>query len=405
MPRVAQRSLATTAALAALAMPAAAGAAPGTLDYRQKLDSSRGVYVEGSISFVRVRVRDASGDTVVRRRTAAARFRMVRKLPPGRYRVISYQRPCDGNCGFLDPPADRCARRVRVRSGGLTSVRVTVRPGRGCTMSRRALPARFPPAGRIRAAQRYLRGRGGVNSWALIDNWGRLHGFAPHRVYVTASLVKAMLLTSYLRGIGNRMPDAAERAVLGPDDPRLLERRRGHDLLPRRRRRALPPGQARGNDALLGGRLLGQCALQRRGPGALLQPHRPPGPQALARVRPRPPVLDRLLPALGLLALLCSGAASRPSSRAAGEGRRPASSCTRRLCSSAVTRGSRWPCSPTATPHTSTGRRRSEVWRSGSSVPRGARWLLGPRNPRRPARARPAAPALWTCTATARASA
>jgi D-alanyl-D-alanine dipeptidase len=214
MPRVAQRSLATTVALAALAMPAAAGAAPGTLDYRQKLDSSRGVYVEGSISFVRVR--DSSGDTVVRRRTAAARFRMVRKLPPGRYRVVSYQRPCDGNCGFLDPPADRCARRVRILSGGRTSVRVTVRPGRGCTMSRRALPARFPPAGRIRAAKRYLRGRGGVNSWALIDNWGRLHGFAPHQVYVTASLVKAMLLTSYLRGIGNRMPDAAERAVLGP---------------------------------------------------------------------------------------------------------------------------------------------------------------------------------------------
>jgi D-alanyl-D-alanine dipeptidase len=211
---VAQRSLATTAALAALAMPAAAGAAPGTLDYRQKLDPSQGVYVEGSISFVRVR--DASGEAVVRRRTAAARFRMVRKLPPGRYRVVSYQRPCGGICRFLDPPTDRCARRVRILSGGLTSVRVTVRPGRGCTMSRRALPARFPPAGRIRAARRYLSGRGGVNSWALIDNWGRLHGFAPQRVYVTGSLVKAMLLTSYLRGIGNRMPDAGERGVLGP---------------------------------------------------------------------------------------------------------------------------------------------------------------------------------------------
>jgi D-alanyl-D-alanine dipeptidase len=33
---------------------------------------------------------------------------------------------------------------------------------------------------------------------------------------VSASLVKAMLLTSYLRGIGNRMPDEGERAVLGP---------------------------------------------------------------------------------------------------------------------------------------------------------------------------------------------
>jgi hypothetical protein len=103
-----------------------------------------------------------------------------------------------------------------VLSGGRTEVRVTARPGRPCMMTRRALPARFPPAGRIRAVRRYLRGRGGTNSWALIDNWGRLHGFAPHRVYVSASLVKAMLLAAYLRGIGNRKPDASERALLGP---------------------------------------------------------------------------------------------------------------------------------------------------------------------------------------------
>jgi D-alanyl-D-alanine dipeptidase len=214
MPRVAQRSLATTAALAALAFPATVAAAPGTLDYRERLDASRGVYVEGSISFVRVR--DADGAVVVRRRTARARFRMRRKLPPGRYRVVSYQRPCDGNCMLLDPPVDRCARRVRVLSGGRTEVRVTVRPGRPCTMTRRALPARFPPAARVRAVRRYLKSRSGVNSWSLIDNWGRLHGFSPHRVYVTASLVKAMLLTAYLRGIGNRMPDASEQALLAP---------------------------------------------------------------------------------------------------------------------------------------------------------------------------------------------
>src|SRR5687768_2516101 len=72
MPRVAQRSLATTAALAALALPATVSAAPGTLDYRERLDASRGVYVEGSITFVRVR--DARGAVVVRRRTARARF-------------------------------------------------------------------------------------------------------------------------------------------------------------------------------------------------------------------------------------------------------------------------------------------------------------------------------------------
>jgi zinc D-Ala-D-Ala dipeptidase len=214
IPRVGERTLTTTVALAALALPAVAEAAPGTLDYRESTNTSHGVYVEGSISFVRVR--DRSGELVVRRRTAKPRFRMLRRLPPGRYRVISYQRPCDGNCSLLDPPADRCTRRVRILSGGRTEVRVTVRPGRGCTMTRNALPARFPPRDRIRAVRRYLDARGGTVGWALIDNWGRMRQFAPHRVYVTASLVKAMLLTAYLRGIGNRMPDAGERAVLGP---------------------------------------------------------------------------------------------------------------------------------------------------------------------------------------------
>ena len=195
-------------------MPAGADAAPGTLDLRQSLDRSRGLYVEGSISYVRVR--GVRGKLVVAKRVNRPRFRMQRRLAPGRYKVISYQRPCDGNCGTLDPPTDRCARHVHVLSGGLTEVAVRVRPGRRCRMSRSALPARYPPVGRLRAVQRWLRSRGGINSWALVDSWGRMHRFAPGRVYVSASLVKAMLLVAYLRGIGNRAPDAGERASLDP---------------------------------------------------------------------------------------------------------------------------------------------------------------------------------------------
>jgi D-alanyl-D-alanine dipeptidase len=200
--------------VAVLALPAGAEAAPGTLDLRQSLDRSRGLYVEGAVSYVRVR--STRGRLVVARRVHKPRFRMKRPLAPGHYRVISYQRPCDGNCRLLDPPTDRCARPVQILSGGLTEVGVRVRPGRGCTMSGRALPARFPPTARIRAARRWLAARGATNSWSLIDSWGRLHGFAPHRTYVSASLVKAMLLVAYLRGIGKRAPDAGERASLGP---------------------------------------------------------------------------------------------------------------------------------------------------------------------------------------------
>ena len=195
-------------------MPAGADAAPGTLDLRQSIDRSHGLYVEGSISYVRVR--GVRGKLVVAKRVRRPSFRMQRRLAPGRYKVISYQRPCDGNCGTLDPPTDRCARHVHVLSGGLTEVAVRVRPGRRCRMSRRALPARYPPVGRLRAVQRWLRSRGGINSWALVDSWGRMHRFAPGRVYVSASLVKAMLLVAYLREIGNRAPDAGERTSLDP---------------------------------------------------------------------------------------------------------------------------------------------------------------------------------------------
>jgi D-alanyl-D-alanine dipeptidase len=209
-----RRRLGIAVALGFLVSAPAAEAAPGTLEFRQEF-APRGHYIEGSISYVRVR--GERGDVVVRRRVQhKARFRMRRRLPPGRYVVVSFQRPCNGNCRRLDPPTDRCARRVRILSGGLTEVHVMVRPGRGCRMTRNALPARFPSRARVRAVRRFLRDRGGTNSWALIDSWGRLRGFAPHRVYVSASLVKAMLLVAYLRRIGNRMPDGAEQASLGP---------------------------------------------------------------------------------------------------------------------------------------------------------------------------------------------
>ncbi|HLM08764.1 MAG TPA: M15 family metallopeptidase [Thermoleophilaceae bacterium] len=79
-----------------------------------------------------------------------------------------------------------------------------------------AAPEVFPPRERVRAVRDYLRRRVGVESWALIDTRGRVRGWAPHRSYVSASVVKAMLLVAYLRVIGNRAPDAGERALLGP---------------------------------------------------------------------------------------------------------------------------------------------------------------------------------------------
>jgi D-alanyl-D-alanine dipeptidase len=200
------------ASAVALACPAGATAARGTLDYRQVVDTSRGTYIEGAVSYVRIR--DAGGRVILETQYPGHRLR--RRLPDGRYGVRSFQRPCDGNCSVLDAPTDACSRRFGVLPSGRTLVRVTVRPGRGCTMRVRAQPALFPPRARLHAVTRYLARRGAINSWALIDSRGRLHGFHPWRRYHSASVVKAMLLVGYLRRIGNRMPTASERALLGP---------------------------------------------------------------------------------------------------------------------------------------------------------------------------------------------
>jgi D-alanyl-D-alanine dipeptidase len=188
--------------------PSAAIGASGMLSVQQRFDLSGGVYPEGSISYLRVRKRGR----VVFERSAMGEARFRRRFRAGLYRVVSFQRPCDGNCGVLDPPTDRCSRRVRVFAGQRTRVRVVTRPGRGCRI-RVHEPAAFPRLRRIRAARRFVRGRA-LSSLALIDSHGRLRGVSLHRRYVSASLVKAMLLVAYLRRIGGRLPAGSERAIL-----------------------------------------------------------------------------------------------------------------------------------------------------------------------------------------------
>jgi hypothetical protein len=49
-------------------------------------------------------------------RTRAVRGRVTTVLPgtAGRHLLTSFIRPCDGNCGYLDPPSHRCSLRVRL---------------------------------------------------------------------------------------------------------------------------------------------------------------------------------------------------------------------------------------------------------------------------------------------------
>lgn len=116
----------------------------GTLRVRQVVkqspEGSPPYYIEGFVLFIRLR--NADGQILVEERHPARGGRMVVNLRAGTYRVTSFLRPCQGNCEYLDPPADRCSRRVRFHDDRRETIRarVTVRPGHGCKIRLRRSP-------------------------------------------------------------------------------------------------------------------------------------------------------------------------------------------------------------------------------------------------------------------------
>jgi hypothetical protein len=79
--------------------------------------------------------RDADGHVVAERAFSGVRPNRPAidvRLAPGRYVVTSYQRPCDGNCGYLDPPTDRCRTTVTLAADDDIVLNVEFAPGQGC---------------------------------------------------------------------------------------------------------------------------------------------------------------------------------------------------------------------------------------------------------------------------------
>lgn len=87
--------------------------------------------IEGAITFIRVK--RPSGRVVLTRRLPASERRTL-PLLPGRYRLVSWQRLCDANCGTLDPPSDRCARSLLIRSGERLQATIRVNYAVGCVI-------------------------------------------------------------------------------------------------------------------------------------------------------------------------------------------------------------------------------------------------------------------------------
>jgi len=72
--------------------------------------------------------------------------------------------------------------------------------------------------GRKAAAVRFVETRAGVESFAFVDDRGRLHGYRAWRVAPSASMLKAMLLVSYLnrQSVRRRALTSSDRSLLGP---------------------------------------------------------------------------------------------------------------------------------------------------------------------------------------------
>ena len=96
-------------------------------------------YREGAVSYVAIRQLGNDMATVRTSRLLAPldpTLIVGTELAPGRYVITSFQRPCDGNCGFLDAPVDQCSSDpLDLHPGMAVSVLVSVVPFGGCTIS------------------------------------------------------------------------------------------------------------------------------------------------------------------------------------------------------------------------------------------------------------------------------
>lgn len=94
-------------------------------------------YTEGSVSFLRVQ-RTGSDDVIVDgavtdgRQVRGQEPLISRSIEPGEYRLVSYQRPCQGNCEQLDPPADRCRAMLRLDPGATLTATIVLGQSGGC---------------------------------------------------------------------------------------------------------------------------------------------------------------------------------------------------------------------------------------------------------------------------------
>ena len=119
--------------LAACADPSTPSDAPAPASLTVTIASSEGgpVYIEGALRFLHV----TGPDTDLQKKLDTNGPVTITLPDGGSYRLESWARPCDGNCGYLDGAIDRCSGTFPVTGGETTAIEITAPVGHACTLS------------------------------------------------------------------------------------------------------------------------------------------------------------------------------------------------------------------------------------------------------------------------------
>ncbi len=118
---------------------------------------------------------------------ALQRLYLPKQQPAGSAMALRYRVALEpGTYAYHAVAVDALGRQTTVASSGAL---VVLRP----------LLSPFPTPANIAAACEFAAGRAGRVAVAVVDRYGRLHGYLLHAGFQSASLIKVMLLVAYLR--------------------------------------------------------------------------------------------------------------------------------------------------------------------------------------------------------------
>ncbi|HEX6655181.1 MAG TPA: hypothetical protein VF153_03110 [Candidatus Limnocylindria bacterium] len=116
--------------------PSPTAVTPASISFHTLQD--RCCWIEGSFSYASLEGPTRLAEFRLESKVEAGEFDPNEPLPigdktvsvePGHYLLTVWQRPCDGNCGYLDPPAGTSEAEINVAPGQQLSVRIMFRLG------------------------------------------------------------------------------------------------------------------------------------------------------------------------------------------------------------------------------------------------------------------------------------